>query len=170
MVNRKGHIRSGTRFIDIYTCCRSGGLIGFPIYLRTRLLWAIPRRRKATQTTYGEQHRHRGNPFAWAALAIVIVAVIAFFAVLAFHGYPAGPGPYYGYSWYGWWFFPFGIFFFIIFLFFVSRLIFWPMGWGWRRMFWFAYVDGHVILRQRYARGEITKEQFDQMRRELEQH
>jgi uncharacterized membrane protein len=28
-------------------------------------------------------------------------------------------------------------------------------------------VDAEEILRQRYARGEITKEQFDQMLRDL---
>ena len=131
----------------------------------------MPRRRKRTQSTYGEQRPHRGSPFLWAVLAILVIAVIAFFAVLAFHGYPAGTMPYYGYPGYGWWFFfPFGIFFLFIVLFFVSRLIFWPMGWGWRRRYWYGYGDAHEILRQRYARGEITKEQFDQMKRDLEQH
>ena len=129
-----------------------------------------PRRRNQTQTTYGEQNRHRGNIFAWAALAIVAIAVVAFFAVLAFHGYPAGPMAYYGYPGFGWWFFPFGFFFFIIFAFFIFRLVFWGWGgWGWRRRYWYGYGDAHEILRQRYARGEITKEQFDQMKRDLEQ-
>ena len=124
------------------------------------------------QTTYGEQHRRRGNPFAWAVLAVVLVAVIAFFALLAIHGYPsAPPGNYYGYPFLGWWFFfPFGIFFLFIVLFFVSRLLFWPMGWGWRRRYWYGYGDANEILRQRYARGEITKDQYEQMKRDLEQH
>ena len=97
---------------------------------------------------------------------------MAFFAVLALRGYPSSPAPaYYGYPGFGWWFFfPFGIFFLFIVLFFVSRLIFWPMGWGWRRRYWYGYGDAREILRQRYARGEITKEQFDQMNRDLEQH
>ena len=121
-----------------------------------------------TQTTYGEQRIHRGNPFAWAILAVVVIAVVAFFAFALFHGFPAGP--YNGYQWFGWWFFPFGFFFFFIAIFFVSRLIFWPIGWGWRRRYWYGYGDAHEILRQRYARGEITKEQFDQMNRDLDQH
>jgi len=129
---------------------------------------------KTTQTTYGEQHHHRGNPFAWAAFAVVLVAVVAFLAILAIHGYPSVPaGAYYGYPLFGWWFFfPFGIFFLFIVLLFVSRLIFLPMGWGWRRRYWYGYGygDAHEILRQRYARGEITKEQFEQMKKDLEQH
>jgi len=129
---------------------------------------------KIMQTTYGEQHPHRGNPFAWAALAMVLVAVVAFFAILAIHGGPSVPaGPYYGYPFLGWWFFfPFGILFIFIVLFFVSRLIFWPIGWGWRRRYWYGYGygDANEILRQRYARGEITKEQYEQMKRDLEQH
>ena len=100
------------------------------------------------------------------------MAVVAFFAILAIHGYPSAPaGMYYGYPFIGWWFFfPFGIFFLFIVLFFVSRLIFWPMGWGWRRRYWYGYGDANEILRQRYARGEITKDQFEQIKRDLEQH
>jgi putative membrane protein len=33
-----------------------------------------------------------------------------------------------------------------------------------------AEADATEILRQRYARGEITKEQFDEMRKVLEEH
>jgi putative membrane protein len=78
---------------------------------------------------------------------------------------------YYSYPAFGWWFFfPFGIVFIFLVLILVSRLIFWPLGWGWRRRYWYGYADAQEILRQRYARGEITKEQFDQMRRDLEQH
>jgi len=100
------------------------------------------------------------------------VAIVAFFAILAIHGYPGVPaGPYYGYPFYGWWFFPFGIVFIFVVLFLVSRLVFWPMGWGWRRRYWYGYGygDSNEILRQRYARGEITKEQFEQTKRDLEQ-
>jgi putative membrane protein len=68
-------------------------------------------------------------------------------------------------------FFPFGFFFFFLFLFFVFGWFRW-WGWGgWRGypMTW-GYHDGaSEILRQRYARGEITKDQFDQMMRDIEQ-
>ena len=99
-------------------------------------------------------------------LAILVVAVVALFAAVLTHGFL--PGPYYGYPWYGWWFFPFGILFFFMFVFFVARLVLWPLGW--RRRYWYGYGDAREILRQRYARGEISKDQFDQMRRDLDQH
>ena len=42
------------------------------------------------------------------------------------------------------------------------------MGWGMHRMSGGgSSMDAVEILRQRYARGEITKEQFDQMLRDL---
>lgn len=80
----------------------------------------------------------------------------------------------------GWGFFPFGFFFaffWIFAIFWFIRWIFWPRrwgyGWGWGyygRRYW-GYGDrAYYILRERYARGEITKEQFDQMMRDLEQH
>jgi putative membrane protein len=89
--------------------------------------------------------------------------------------YPiSATAPYYGYPFFGWFFFPFGFFFIFFLIFFVGRLIFWPWGWGWgwrrRYGYGYGYSEAHEILRQRYARGEITKEQFDQMSRDLEQH
>jgi putative membrane protein len=103
---------------------------------------------------------------------VVVVAIVSFFAVVALRGYQSEPMmTYNGYPVFGWWFFfPFGFFFIFFILFFVGRFIFWPWGWGWRRRYWYGYGDAREILRQRYARGEITKEQFDQMTRDLEQH
>lgn len=69
-------------------------------------------------------------------------------------------------------FFPFG-WFGAIFLFFgffwVLRWFFWP--WRWHgRPYWRYRDDALYILRERYARGEISKEQYDQMMRDLQQH
>jgi putative membrane protein len=105
-------------------------------------------------------------------LAIVLltaILVVPFFVHLTgpypfFLGYY--PGPF-------WFFFPFG-FFAVIFLFFVvSRWLFWGWGWGgghgrgyWRR---YQYYGGAAqILKERYARGELTKEQFDQMMKDIQ--
>lgn len=102
-------------------------------------------------------------------MALAMVALLFFLGIALVHYYYPPGMPYYGYPWFGWMFFPFGIFFFI-FLFFVFRIAFWGGGWGWRRRYWYGYSDANEILRQRYARGDITKEQFEQMSRDLEQH
>ena len=59
-------------------------------------------------------------------------------------------------------------------------LIFFVFGWAWfpygrrYRRRWRFYGpdedDAVQLLRQRYARGEITKEQLEQMTRDLEEH
>jgi putative membrane protein len=99
---------------------------------------------------------------------LVLVALVALlFAALVHPYYTPTMMPYYG----GWWFFfPFGFIFIFFIIFVVSRLIFWPWGWGYRRGYWYHHDEAADILRQRYARGEITKQQLDQMMRDLEQH
>jgi uncharacterized membrane protein len=87
---------------------------------------------------------------------------------IVFHPY-YGPGmfPYTG----GWFFFPFGFIFFFFFIFVIGRLVFWPWGGGWRRSWYYHhYDDAADILRQRYAKGEITRDQFTAMMKDLEQH
>lgn len=96
------------------------------------------------------------------------MAVVAIVIAVAARPYYMSPSmPYNG----GWWFFfPFGFFFIFFIVFAIGRLLFWPWGWGWRRGYWHDYGDSKEILRRRYARGEVTKDQFDQMMRDLEQH
>ena len=110
----------------------------------------------------------------WVVFALVLVALIGFFGAIAARGYFGPMVTYSGYPFFGWFFFPIGFIFFFIFIFFVFRLVFWGLGgWGWRRGYYrygYGYGDAREILRQRYARGEITKDQFDQMMRDLEQH
>ncbi len=68
-------------------------------------------------------------------------------------------------------FFPFGWLFGLFFVFLLFRFLFWPWGWGWgySRRYW-DYDRAYHILRERYARGELSKEQFEAMLRDLEQH
>ncbi|QQG49500.1 MAG: SHOCT domain-containing protein [archaeon] len=67
-------------------------------------------------------------------------------------------------------FFPFGFFFFVFFIFLIARFAFFPWGWGYRSGRWHHRDEAGEILRERYARGEITKDQFEQMSKDLEQH
>jgi putative membrane protein len=78
-----------------------------------------------------------------------------------------------GWGWGGGWMFGGWVlgFLFVCFLvMMVFRFLFW--GSGYHRMGWGMYrmggsMDAEEIIRQRYARGEITKEQYDQMLRDL---
>ena len=82
--------------------------------------------------------------------------------------YMMGAGPYYYGRPFPWLFFPFGILFFILIGFFIIRIAFWPGRRGYYGR-WQGWNDPNEILRRRYARGEITKEQFEQMKRDLGQ-
>ena len=111
----------------------------------------------------------------WVVLGIVILILVGIaFSVISFILQPMAPG--FGYSYRPFfWPFPFGLFFgiFVIFIIFgVLRWIFWPPwgSYGHRRRRWRYQDESYYILRQRYARGEITKEQFEQMAQDLRRH
>ncbi len=101
--------------------------------------------------------------------AIVVLAIVSFYYVRPASAF--GDYPFYG----G---FPFGWFFFVpvVFLiFFVFRWVLWGgWGWGWgRRWYYGRYYDDDralVVLKERFARGELSKEQFEQMTKELEKY
>jgi len=104
-------------------------------------------------------------------VAVIVVGIFAFLAglystktgiPLVTH-YPFFPT---GFGWVG-------ALFSLFFLFWVLSWFFRPWGWGWgyrRRYGWWRNDDAERILGERYARGEITKDQFEQMMRDLEQH
>ncbi len=96
-------------------------------------------------------------------IGLVIAASLVAFAI-------RGPGtgfvffPFFGFGW---------VFFLLFFLFFWGMRWWggWSGGWGgYGRHYWRYGDDAHAILRSRYARGEITREQFEQMMGDLEQH
>lgn len=128
----------------------------------------------------GRLRNRRG--FAGLVLGgLVILLLAAFLLVPLFFGFPARPYSYYPFPFF---FFPFGFLIFFFVIFFVVRVLFWGLGrgsgwgwgWGWRggysRGYWggYGYEDATEILRQRYAKGEISKDQFDQMMRDLKAH
>ena len=118
-------------------------------------------------------HRHR-RFIGWgiAGLLLLIgVAIVIGVVVRAI----VGPGA--GFGYFPFFFFPFGFFIFVFFLFFLFRGLFWGWGgwggWGWRGYPMYGRYGQHdgaaEILRRRYASGEITKDQFDQMMRDIAQ-
>jgi len=101
---------------------------------------------------------------AWILIPLLgAVVVLGIAAALFFHGPPAvGVFP-----WYGWWFPLPWIFIPLIFLAFFS--IRWFLWGGWRGGLYYRWYNDPAIeiVKQRFARGEITKDQFDQMVKDL---
>jgi putative membrane protein len=118
--------------------------------------------------------RRRGHA-GWIIGGLLVLLLLGLFVVpfLWFGGVVRGfmgTGPYYAGPFF---FFPFGFLVFIFIAFFAVRIVFW--GWGWRRGYfyhgsrWGYAGDAKETLKLRYARGEITKEQFDQMKKDLDE-
>jgi putative membrane protein len=129
----------------------------------------------STPNTSLSPNRARRGMMGWIFGALAILVLVGLFVVPFFYGPMVGPSGYYDRPY----FFPFGslVFFFVIF--FVARGLFWGWGWGWgwrggySRGYWRHggyYSEAEEILKQRYAKGEITKDQFDQMMRDLQAH
>jgi putative membrane protein len=100
---------------------------------------------------------------------LVISGLIAIFVGASLYFYRAPPATV-TYPWFGFWWFPFGWFIFIpvIFIaFFAFRWFLWG-GWGWGRSYGNNYDPALETLRERFARGEISREQFDQMVKDLQ--
>lgn len=105
---------------------------------------------------------------------LLAVGVIAVGVIWLTRGGLFGPGMFGGRLSYGFGFGCFGIILQVLFWALVIGLGLWLIG-GWKK------IGRHdapvsalqpesalVILKKRYARGEITKEQFDEMKRDLE--
>jgi len=117
----------------------------------------------------GAQAHRRGHSGVMGIVVAIVFAVLVV-ALLASLFYVWGPVQgqyYYPRPFYGFLFFPFGLLVFVFLVFLAMRLALGPWR-GYHRR-WREWGDANEILRRRYARGEITKEQFEQMRRDLEQ-
>ncbi len=116
---------------------------------------------------YNPEWRHARRLIGFGILALVaifVIAMVVFMFVVAPNVAPMGYYPRFPFG-FGW----IGAFFLIFLLFGVMRWFFVPWGWAYRRAYWRG-DEVHSILRERYARGELTREQFEQMKGDLEQH
>jgi putative membrane protein len=120
-----------------------------------------------------DQELRRARRFiVWGVFGLIILVAISIIASLLFFGprssgtfYPFFPALYFPFH-FGW----LGGIFIILVFFLIARWIFLP----WRNgntssSHWQYHGDSspHNILKERYAKGEITKEQFEQMMLDL---
>ncbi len=122
---------------------------------------------------YNERRMHVGH---WIRLGFLLVfavfaAAMIYYMFVVLPTLPVGTVPMYPFWGFGWIWVFFG--FFLIFG--LLRFAFWgPRWWGgyYRHYGYGGYGrenDAYHILRERYARGEITKDQYDAMMRDLYQ-
>ena len=119
-----------------------------------------------------DQEWRRARGFvAWGVFGLIILVAVLIIAPLLFFG-PRSPGTFYPF--FPAFFIPFhfgwlGGIFIIVLVLLIARLVFIP----WRNgnlpgSYSQPHDDGaYSILKERYAKGEITKEQFEQMMLDL---
>jgi putative membrane protein len=98
---------------------------------------------------------------AWGIVGLIVVIGVSI--ALSFYYVPTRLGhSYYPFLpfHFGW---PGGIFLILI-VFLVARWFFWP----WRAVYRYPHSSAESILKERYAKGEITREQFEQMMHDIE--
>ncbi|HKW43308.1 MAG TPA: SHOCT domain-containing protein [Thermoplasmata archaeon] len=109
---------------------------------------------------------HPRHVLGWVFVGLLVLVAVSIAVSLVAFVFRA-PGT-------GFVFFPFGFWWIFLLFFLFWGFRWWGGGWGWYGRPWGGYYryhdDAHAILRTRYARGEITREQFEQMMRDLEQH
>jgi putative membrane protein len=100
----------------------------------------------------------------WPIVPLVIIGAILLLVGLAWAiggtGGRGGPGPFF------WPIFPLGFFLFVLVSFVAIRFAFWGRGWGGPR-YWSGMPSAEEVLRRRYARGEISEEEYRERLRVL---
>ncbi|MGI0033053.1 MAG: SHOCT domain-containing protein [Nitrososphaeraceae archaeon] len=113
------------------------------------------------------QERNRLMRLAgWGLVGLIILIGISIAVSLIFFAPGSSGGGFYPF------FFPFhfgwlGGIFLVFLVYFAIRWLFLPGRWDYHQYPHYR-DDAHNILRERYAKGEITKEQFEQMTHDLE--
>lgn len=107
------------------------------------------------------------DPRPWLYVGLAVMFALIGVGVLLAALYPGRFSDGNGIWPFGFFWFPWGLFF----LFFV--FFWWIPRWGWgggyygRRYWRYGLDPAHSIARERFARGEISKEQYDQILRDL---
>ncbi len=118
---------------------------------------------------YPDRPRPRVWPLVVVSVLVFVVGVVLVLLFLESGGYFGGvhSGRTGGIFYYG--FFP--IFLVLLLALFLVRIVFWSRMWGYRGArhgYGRPHRDPAVMtVRQRFARGEITREQYDQLMSEL---
>lgn len=113
---------------------------------------------------------HSGAPFRWCPFPVMLVGVVALIAagllllawagVVPSHAF-AGPNPQYGFL------FPLGF----ALLWVVVLVVVRPWRrWGPGRWGWAITPDAEEVVRLRFARGEISRNEMDQLLHDLAEH
>lgn len=94
----------------------------------------------------------------WGIIGLIVV--IGASIVLSLYLGPRTQGAFFPFS-FGW----LGGVFLIFIVLWIAKWLIWP----WRGGYYYGHQhNAESILKERYAKGEITKEQFEQMMRDLE--
>jgi putative membrane protein len=128
-----------------------------------------------------DSHDDRGR-FPTTLVAIVAVTLVVIVAVVLILSYFSSNYGYYGYGWGGGmmgfpmlFMFPIGVIILIVIAYVIYRGVWWGGGCGGHYGHYSHYgyrsneerENAMEILRRRYANGEITKEQFEQMKKDI---
>ncbi len=113
----------------------------------------------------GQEWNGMRRLLTWGIIGIIIIASVSVIAsVVLSVSHPQGTFyPFFPFHF--WWI---GGIFLIIAIFWIARWLIFPKRWGCWNMTGGRY-DALQILRERYAKSEITKEQFEQMMHDINQ-
>jgi uncharacterized membrane protein len=100
-------------------------------------------------------------------LVPIIAAVSIIAVIVGVNLYYASTGIHPEYYWFPFPFFPLVLIPVFLLIFFGFRF-FWGGCWGWGRGSYSQYDPAMEALRERYAKGEITKQQLDRMTQDLQ--
>src|SRR5713101_429052 len=140
----------------------------FACFLAGKVEISLIRYRITDNPMMNQEWKHTRRIIAVGLVSIIaVIAVLGALSLLIGISRPTGVGYYpfrfFGFGW-------IGAIFAFLFIFWIGRWIFWGWGWHSSRRYWGYQDQSYYIIRERYARGEITKDQYDQMMRDLHQH